>query len=107
MKKAISPSARQRQVLNMIRKEVKAFAPKIGSRQVVLFGSRATKKHQDVSDFDIGIVGKRPLPTKAFFELETRFEELPTLYKIDLVDFSKTSSAFRQEALKKVKILYP
>src|SRR3989338_5362616 len=79
-----------------IRKEVKRFK----GYRVFLFGSRALGTARPRSDFDIGILGSQPLPISDFYHLEDKLDELPTLYRIDLVDIYKTSPEFRAEALK-------
>ena len=52
-----------------------------GAGQVSLFGSRAKGTCLDTSDFDIGVSGAVDVEG-----LREELEELPTLYKIDLVD---------------------
>ncbi|MCK9364911.1 MAG: nucleotidyltransferase domain-containing protein [Syntrophales bacterium] len=42
--------------------------------RIVLFGSRATGKARDRSDFDIGVLGDIPRPLKTFYEMKDRFE---------------------------------
>jgi len=74
--------------------------------RVVLFGSRATGNARERSDFDVGILGYAPLPLKTFYQLENLFEEIETLYRIDLVDLNRVSSEFHREALKKTEALY-
>jgi len=74
--------------------------------KVILYGSRAQGKARPRSDFDIGIWGIEPLPLGVFYKLEDMMEELPTLYKIDLVDLNRTSEKFQQQALRHVEILY-
>ncbi len=51
-------------------------------------------------------MGKEPLPLAAFYKLEDMMEELPTLYKIDLVDLNRTSNKFQQQALQHTETLY-
>ena len=52
-----------------------------GAGQVILFGSREKGTCLDTSDFDIGVSGAVDVEG-----LREELEELPTLYKIDLVD---------------------
>ena len=73
--------------------------------KVFLFGSRATNHAKPRSDFDVGIIGDRPLDSKLFSVIEDKLDNLPVLYKIDLVDFSKVSERFKKEALKTVEDL--
>ncbi len=74
--------------------------------KVVLFGSRAGKNAHARSDFDVGVIGEKPLPRQTFYRIESYFDEIETLYTIDWIDFSQTTQDFREEALKQVEVLY-
>lgn len=65
-----------------------------------LFGSRAEKKSGLYSDFDFGIVGHQPVDADQMNQLKSEIDALTTLYSIDIVDFQKTSSEFREIAQK-------
>ncbi len=69
---------------------------------VFLFGSRATALHHEMSDIDIGFSGKEPLPVLIKSAIEENLEQSIVPFKVDLVDFSKVSDSFRNQALKKV-----
>ncbi|MBI5299235.1 MAG: nucleotidyltransferase domain-containing protein [Deltaproteobacteria bacterium] len=72
---------------------------------VFLFGSQATGEALETSDIDIGILCRDKISAKAFVEAEEVLNtDLPTLRKIDLVDFSSVDKKVRQEALKEIKI---
>ena len=73
--------------------------------QVFVFGSRATGKAKKFSDFDIGILGKKSVPSIAKFLIEEALEESDLPYKVDIVDFSLVSNNFRKVALSKIKRL--
>jgi len=73
---------------------------------IVLFGSRAAHKAQPRSDFDVGVLGKRPMPPSLFYQIEEKFDKIETLYTIDWVDLTQTSDDFRREALKEIEVLY-
>ena len=79
---------------------------RLHGHKVVLFGSRARGGAKPRSDFDLGVVGDSPLSLEDFFALEDLLDELPTLYCIDWVDFSRAGDAFRARALQAVKVLY-
>ena len=68
--------------------------------RVFFFGSRVVGGGSDRSDIDVGIEGDAPIPAAALIEIEEDVERLPTLYKIDIVDFSSVSEKFRSVALK-------
>lgn len=73
--------------------------------RVFFFGSRVSGKGDDRSDIDIGIEGREPVPDKALVEIEEEIENLPTLYKIDIVDFRQTSEKFRKVAKQHIEII--
>ncbi|MCD6223796.1 MAG: nucleotidyltransferase domain-containing protein [Deltaproteobacteria bacterium] len=73
--------------------------------QVFIFGSRATGKARKYSDYDIGILGKKPVPVKTLVLIEEALEESDLPYKFDIVDFSLVSPEFREVALSKIKKL--
>lgn len=98
---------RELEIKNLLKKEFAHFDSYLKGYKVILFGSRAKGSAKARSDFDIGIVGKQSLPHKTFFEIEEAIEALPTLYKIDLVDFSTKNDSFKEEALTVYEELYP
>jgi predicted nucleotidyltransferase len=73
--------------------------------QVFIFGSRATGKAKKYSDYDVGIWGKKPVPSQIIVLIEEAFEESDLPYKVDIVDFSLVSSKFKKIALSKIKKL--
>ncbi len=72
---------------------------------VFVFGSRATNKAKRFSDYDIGIIGEKPLPWHLLAEIKEAFEESDLPYKIEIVDFTNVSRNFKKIALKKIKKL--
>jgi len=64
-----------------------------------LFGSRAGRLPNATSDYDLGILGTRPLPVGLITRLEILGDELPTLDKLDWVDLGRSTRAFRKTAL--------
>ena len=83
----------------MIAAVVKKLAPRLTRHRVFFFGSRISGSSRPRSDFDVGIDGPGPLPLADFFALEAALEDLPTLHRIELVDFSRVSLEFRRQAL--------
>lgn len=71
-----------------------------GQYRVFFFGSRVTGKGTARSDIDIGIEGPEEIPARAMFAIEEEIENLPTLYKIEIVDFRHVPAKFREVALK-------
>lgn len=68
--------------------------------RVFFFGSRVKGDNRERADIDLGIEGPTEIPPRLKFEILDELEQLPLLYKIDLVDFKNVSPKFRQEALK-------
>lgn len=81
-------------------------AERLRGHRVFLFGSRATGGARPHSDFDIGVVGDAPLPLDDFYAIEDQLDDLPTLYKIDWVDFNRVSLRFRERAARQVEVIY-
>lgn len=73
--------------------------------RVFFFGSRVTGKGTDRSDIDVGIEGPAPVPFMEMADIEDEIELLPTLYKIDIVDFSHVSDIFREVATQQREFL--
>lgn len=73
--------------------------------QVFVFGSRATEKGDDRSDVDIGIEGDQSVPPSVLASIKNDIDQLPVLYKVDVVDFSHISPQFRDVAKKHIVIL--
>ena len=71
--------------------------------KIFFFGSRVKGNNFPRADIDIGILGKAPIPPEIKLKIEEELEELPTLYKFDLVDFSEVSEDFKKEALSSVE----
>jgi len=75
--------------------------------KVFFFGSRVTGKGDERSDIDIGIEGTEKVPIEVKFDIEDDIENLPILYKIDLIDFYNTDKNFYEVAKQKIEILNP
>lgn len=73
--------------------------------KVFYFGSRVTGRASDRADIDLGIKGDQPIPIEILGQLREEIENLPTLYSVDLVDFSSVSDNFREVAMKKVEYI--
>ena len=70
---------------------------------IFLFGSRSRGNHHWGSDIDIGIIPKERFNPQRLVLLREFLENLNTPYKIDIVDFSNVSEAFKKEALKEAE----
>jgi len=90
------------QIVDVMRRN----ANRLRGHRVFLFGSRATGHARPHSDFDIGVVGDEPLSLDDFFAIEDQLDELPTLYKIDWVDFNRASLRFSERAMQQVEVIH-
>ncbi|MBI4692008.1 MAG: nucleotidyltransferase domain-containing protein [Candidatus Terrybacteria bacterium] len=88
------PEKFKKQILEIIGKYLD-----LNSYQVFFFGSRVIGKGNERSDIDIGIKGPGPVSSKAWVEIQEEIENLPILYKIEIVDFSQTTPIFKKVAL--------
>ena len=66
--------------------------------RVFLFGSWVSGRARERSDIDIGIEGPTGVDPQAMAEIREACEALPTLYTIEVVDFSRVPLEFRREA---------
>ncbi|NWG38770.1 MAG: nucleotidyltransferase domain-containing protein [Hydrogenophilaceae bacterium] len=97
---------RDTEIMDMIAKVMTRNAPRLRGHRVFLFGSRATGNAGSHSDFDIGVMGDEPLPLEDFYAIEDQLDELPTLHKIDWVDFNRVSSRFRERAMQQIEVIH-
>ena len=71
--------------------------------QLFLFGSRASGTNSEKADIDVGIIPEQSLSSKQIQTIKGRIEEIPTLLKIDFVDFTTVNDDFKSVALKETK----
>ena len=72
---------------------------------IFLFGTFAEGDTVRSSDIDIGILGRDKISDRDFVMLQEELNtNVPTLRKIDLVDFSNVDRKVREEALKEMEI---
>ena len=83
--------------------EIIGAYPELTDCRVFFFGSRVTNQGDERSDIDVGVYGHEPVPSRIWLDIQEAVEELPTLYRIDLVDFQRVSPSFREVALQKVE----
>jgi len=72
------PTTREETIKQLIKQQLRKAAPKMKGYRVLLFGSRVTGKARDRSDFDVGIVGARPVPLQTFYEIDDLLESIET-----------------------------
>jgi len=73
--------------------------------KLFFFGSRAGEgeKGDEHSDIDIGIEGKTIIPAKAMREIKEKIDNLPILYKIEIVDLKDVSEDFYEIAKQNIE----
>src|SRR3989339_266155 len=88
------------EILNIIFK----YIPK-DECSVFLFGSFAKGEYFKSSDIDIGIIGAKPVDSRALVTIRDEMEKVRTLRDIDIVDFADISDkSFMRIALKEIKV---
>jgi len=97
---------RETEIKRLIADVMRRNAERLRGHRVFLFGSRVTGDARPHSDFDIGVVGDTPLPLNDFYAIEDQLDDLPTLYKIDWVDFNRASPRFSERAARQIEVLH-
>lgn len=85
-----------------LKKEVLRILSKyvdLKTHETFFFGSRVLGKSDERSDIDIGIIGPSGISREIMFHIKEDIDNLPLLYKIDVVDFKNVSDDFRKTAL--------
>jgi predicted nucleotidyltransferase len=93
-----------------MKKDIKKKLKESGILVVYLFGSRAIGKGSRLSDVDLGIVLKNPVPGKDTRSLYTKLYKLfATIYpssKVDIVFLQSAPLSLQYHAVKEGKILF-
>ena len=71
-----------------------------GDYRLFLFGSRAMDLQNNRSDIDIGILAGTRLTGKQLLSIQEKLDQIPTLLKIDFVDFNSVTDDFKLTAMK-------
>ena len=83
--------------IDIIKDIAKRYTP--ATHRAFLFGSRASGTNRPHSDYDLGLIGPRPLSPREWGDLHDAFEEAPIIHAVDVVDFYPASEDFKREAL--------
>lgn len=75
------------------------------SYRAFIFGSQANRAELIRSDIDVGILADDEIPAINMFKIGIAIEDMPMLYKIDLVDFKQVTEKFKSVALQNVEWL--
>jgi len=89
----------QTKLQKLIKEVFEKYLPNENYR-LFFFGSRVSGVNSPRSDIDLGIESSHSLSSKTKIEIEEELQNLPILYKIDLVDFGRVSEDFKKTALK-------
>lgn len=73
--------------------------------KIFIFGSRAKERARKFSDYDIGIVGKRPLSFEKMALIEDALEESDLPFRVDLIDFHSVTKEFKKSAAAKIRMI--
>lgn len=91
-----------------VKKKILAIVAKylsLDEFRVFFFGSRVSGTASERSDIDVGIEGPTPIPLEVLSKIREAVDDLPILYKIDVIDFHRVSNDFREVALQHVEPL--
>lgn len=89
----------ERKLKSEIRKIIGRYLD-LGRYRIFFFGSRVAGFNSERSDIDIGIQGPEEIPAHIMVEIRDATEDLPTLYRFDIVDFGNVSTEFRDAAMR-------
>ncbi|HBX50259.1 MAG: hypothetical protein A2309_02005 [Bacteroidetes bacterium RIFOXYB2_FULL_35_7] len=68
---------------------------------VIIFGSRAKGNYSNGSDIDLAVKGNS-LSFDEFIQIQTEFDQLELLYKIDFIDYTKINEPALKEHIDSV-----
>lgn len=88
----------KKEVANILKDELASTA-----FSAFFFGSRVTGTHTATSDLDVGIEGVCSVPENILRLIKAKCDAIPTLYTIDIVDFSVLSEDFKKVAKEKIE----
>ena len=94
---------RKVQIKEMIKQVIASHLS--GNYNAFIFGSQAGLPELKRADIDIGINAGRPLTCLEESLIWNALEDMPTLYKFDLVDFNKAEEKFKKIALQNIEMI--
>ena len=71
--------------------------------RLFFFGSRVDGSGNEQSDIDVGIDGTKAIPEESLAAIRNAVGSLPTLFKIDVVDFTRARPQFKEVAMKHIE----
>ncbi|OGZ32136.1 MAG: hypothetical protein A3H02_03155 [Candidatus Niyogibacteria bacterium RIFCSPLOWO2_12_FULL_41_13] len=72
---------------------------------VFFFGSRVAGNNFPRADIDLGVEGPEEVSAEKKLMIEEELDSIPTLYKIDFIDFKRVSEKFKKEAKKIIELI--
>ena len=94
--------------INKLEREILAIIGKyldLNFYKVFFFGSRVTGKGSERSDIDVGIEGPQKISANDLLAIQEEVDKIPTLYKIEIVDFNQVAPIFRKVAIQSISFL--
>ena len=91
-----------------LKKEIRDIMGKyldLNKYKIFFFGSRVSGGGGERSDIDIGIEGPGEVPLEIIGRMKSDAANLPTLYKIDIIDFTSADASFRDVAKQHIEII--
>lgn len=90
----------------IIQEVIKIIRKHLGDEyNIFLFGSWAKGEALETSDLDIGILGGKKAPWNLMVKILEEVDKIPTLRKIDVVDFQTKDKNFQKNVLSYSKSL--
>ena len=99
MKKILTDEEIKNSIINII-------SSHLPEAKIILFGSRATGKNRENSDYDISVLWSEEVPVKIYYDIVDELDKLYTLKTIDFVDFYNLDDDFQKFVLEEGVILY-
>lgn len=76
------------------------------SFKLFFFGSRVKGNAGERADIDVGYLSNEALESSVKWRIKERIADIPTLYKIDFVDFGTVDKLFKDLAMAKTEVIY-
>lgn len=90
--------------LAIVKKILTKHVPKC---EVRAFGSRVNGNPREYSDLDLAIMSKEELSLNKLLDIRDSFVESTLPFRVDIIDWNRTSSEFRNTIEQNYQILQP
>ena len=96
---------RKTQITHLIIKTIKEVIPN-GDYKVFIFGSQANQEQLINADIDVGIESKETIGQDIISKIKYNLNESSeSLFKFDVIDFSKVTDEFKHVAMKNIEVI--